>query len=101
MAVRFNQNFDIGRVVKRLVYTILALYVGGTIMTVFGNVMNATSSPFYSGLQLIGWSVGNAALKGTSTLSDNTIYATTGTGVLSVIGIIGIAGVVMEFVSFR
>lgn len=105
--VRFNKNFDINRVVKRLVYTILSLYVGGTIITVFGQVMNCTSSPFYDGLTLIGWTVSDAVNTSatcttlTANPANNVITDPTGAGVLSVIGIIGIAGVVMEFVSFR
>lgn len=89
MALRFNRGFNVGRVVSRLVYTILALYVGGTIMTTFGEVMNGTTSPFYSGLTLIGW-----------TVSSNTITDTTGAGVLAVVGVIGIASVVLEFIRF-
>lgn len=99
MAMKFNRNFNIGRVVKRLVYTILALYVGGQIITEFGSVMNATCSPFYRGLTLIGWTVTTGTCNGVAS-QPNTITATTGTGVLSVVGIIGIAGVVMEFVQF-
>lgn len=87
--VSFNRSFNINRVVRKLVYTILALYVGGTIVSTFGTVMNGTSSPFYSGLTLIGW-----------TVTGTTITATTGTGILAVVGIIGIASVIMEFVKF-
>jgi hypothetical protein len=90
MAMKFNRNFDVSHIVKRLVYTILSLYVGGVILTVFGTVMNNTSSGFYSGLSLIGW-----------TVSAGTITSTTSGGVLSVVGIIAIAGIVMEFVSFN
>jgi hypothetical protein len=87
--LRFNRDFNINRVVKRLVYTILALYVGGTIITTFGSVMNGTSSPFYQGLSLVGWTVNT---------TTNTITSTSGAGVLAVVGIIGIASVVLEFV---
>lgn len=87
--LRFNRNFNINRVVKSLVRTVLALYVGGTIMTVFGTVMNGTTSPFYTGLSLIGW-----------TVSSNTITATSGSGVLAVVGIIAIAQIVTEFISW-
>lgn len=90
MAVKFNSNFDVNRVVKRLVRSILALYVGGTIITTFGTVMNGTTSPFYSGLSLIGWTVD----------TNNTITATNGSGVLAVIGIIAIAQIVTEFISW-
>ncbi len=87
--IRFNRNFDVNRVVKRLVQTVLALYVGGTIMTTFGTVMNGTTSPFYTGLTLIGW-----------TVTDNTITATSGSGVLAVVGIIAIAQIVTEFINW-
>jgi len=90
-SIGFNKNFDIGRVVKRLVGTILALYVGGVIMTTFGTVMNGTTSPFYKGLALIGWTVSDAGL----------VTDTTGSGVLAVIGVIGIGSVVMEFISWN
>lgn len=91
MAMRFNRGFNVNRVVKRLVRSILALYVGGTIITVFGTVMNGTSSPFYSGLSLIGWTVDS---------TTNTITATTGSGVLAVVGIIAIAQIVTEFITW-
>ena len=86
---KFNKGFNINRIVKKLVYTILALYVGGTIINVFGSVMNGTTSPFYTGLSLIGW-----------TVTGTTITGTGQTGVLAVIGIIGIASIVMEFVTW-
>jgi hypothetical protein len=90
MAVKFNNRFNINNVVKRLVYTILALYVGGTIINTFATVMTGTSSPFYSGLSLIGWTVN----------STNHITATSSTGVLAVVGIIGIASIVTEFITW-
>lgn len=112
--MRFNKNFNINRVVKRLVYTILALYVGGTILVIFGNVMNGTHSVFYQGLSLIGWTVGTVTNASTSlntcgndfcgttncASQANCITATNGAGVLAVVGIIGIASVVMEFITF-
>lgn len=111
MAMKFNRNFDVSHIVKRLVYTILSLYVGGVILTVFGTVMNCTSSGFYSGLSLIGWTVANAVTNATCLAWEdsavtaaginNTITGVTSGGVLSVVGIIAIAGIVMEFVSFN
>jgi len=89
--IKFNQSFNVNRVVKRLVRTILALYVGGTIISVFGTVMENTSSPFYTGLSLIGWTVD---------ASTNTITATSGSGVLAVVGIIAIAQIVTEFITW-
>lgn len=118
MAVRFNKSFNINRVVKRLVRSVLALYVGGTIMTTFGTVMTNTSSPFYSGLSLIGWTVGATGTNGTagwyyycsdggaqsvysgSAGVSNCITATSGSGVLAVVGIIAIAQIVTEFINW-
>lgn len=102
MAFSFNRNWDINRVVRKLIYTILGLFVGGTILTTFGQVMNATASPFYSGLSLIGWTVSSTAVAcGSQGTVTNCITATTGTGILSVVGIISIASVVLEFVTWK
>ena len=115
--IRFNRNFDVNRVVKRLVQTVLALYVGGTVMSTFGTVMTNTTSPFYNGLSLIGWTVGNTVSNGTSpwvftcdatkgvvnstiTQPTNCITSVSGSGVLAVIGIIAIAQIVTEFINW-
>lgn len=87
--LRFNKGFNINNVVKRVVSTILALYVGGSILTEFGTAMNGTTSGFYTGLTLIGW-----------TVSSGTITATTTGGVLTVVGIVAIAQIVTEFISW-
>lgn len=87
---RMKRGVSVNRVVKRIVVTILSLYVGGTIVTQIGTVMNGTTSPFYLGLKLIGWTVSDAGQ----------ITDTSGSGILAVIGIVAIAGVVMEFVEF-
>lgn len=98
--VRFNRNFNVNRVVKRLVRSILALYVGGTVITTFGTVMNGTCSPFYSGLSLIGWTVGTSAGTTGCETSSNVITATSGSGVLAVVGIIAIAQIITEFITW-
>jgi len=87
--VNMRRGVNIGRVVTKIVSTVLALFVGGTIMIEIGNVMNGTTSPFYKGLTLSGWTVDQTG----------TITSTAGSGILAVIGIIGIAAIVMEFVS--
>lgn len=100
----FNRNYNINRVVKKLVYTILSLYVGGTIITVFGNVMNGTASPFYEGMQLIGWTITdntNCNQMSPAAGQNNCITDTSGAGVLAVLGIIALASVVLEFISFK
>lgn len=89
--VQFNKNINIGRVVAKLTTVIIALYVGGTIVNEVGAVMNGTTSAFNRGLALIGWTVDDNGL----------ITSTSGTGILSVIGIVGVASIVLEFVKFR
>lgn len=110
--VKFNSGFNVNRVVKRLVRTVLALYVGGTIMTVFGGVMGCTSSPFYDGLSLIGWTVTDNVNASTATgfaqnctsfgavKMQSVITSTSGSGVLAVVGIIAVAQIVTEFITW-
>jgi len=87
---KFKKGINIKRVVGKLATTLIVLYAGGYVINELGNVMNGTSSPFNPGLALIGW-----------TVSDTTITSTSGTGILTVIGIIGVASIVLEFVQFR
>lgn len=87
---RFRKKLNIGKVVAKLVGTIVALYVGNEIISQVGTVMNGTTGPFNNGFKLIGW-----------TVTSNQITATTGAGVLSVIGLVGIASIVMEFVEYK
>lgn len=88
--MRYKKNVNIKRVVTKIAVTVLTLYVGGTILTEIGEVMNGTTSPFYEGLSLIGWTVD----------ATGQITATNGTGILTVVGLVAIASIVMEFVDF-
>lgn len=109
MKVRFNKNYDIGRVVKKIVYTILALWVGGVIITELGNTVLGSCSPFFKGLTLIGWEVGNNAtatgagvtVESGCETSSQIVYDTSGAGILTVIGLIGISSIVLEFVDIK
>ena len=116
--VRFKKDFNIGRIVSKVTATIVALYAGGTIVSALGEVMNGTSSAFYEGLELIGWTVGDSLTNGTAgnyysecisgtilvqatAPSATCITSVTGTGILAVFGIIGVASIVLEFVELR
>lgn len=88
--IGFRRNINISRVISRLVNTIIALYVGGTIVTEVGDIMLGEQSTLYGGFELIGWTVN----------STGGITDVSGTGILTVIGIVGIASIVMEFVKF-
>lgn len=89
--MQWKKEFSISEVVTRLVITILALYVGGVILTEVGKVVNGTTSPFNGGFTLLGWTVTNGTVTST----------TAGTGILTVIGIVGIASIIMQFVKFK
>lgn len=90
--IRFRRQVNVNRVVSKIATTVIALYVGGTLLTQLGTVMNGTTSAFYPGLSLIGWTVS----------STGQITSTTaGTGLLSVIGLIAVASIVLEFVQFK
>lgn len=103
----FNKKPNIGRVVTKVVSTVIGLYVGGFVLMEVGKVINGTCSPFYKGLSLIGWTVANPGA-GAGHVSDaacvsnvNTVTAYSGTGILSVVGIIALASIVLEFINFK
>lgn len=90
--MRFKNKVNISRVITKVVATVLILYVGGQILTEVGNVMNGTTSVFNKGLSLIGWTVdANGMITDTSSA----------TGLLTVVGIIAVASIVLEFVKFK
>ena len=114
--VGYNRNFNIGRTIGKIGTTILSLWVGGYFITELGIAMLGSCSPFFKGLTIIGWDVGNnatatgastqltfvgASVQGGCETSSLIIYDTTDAGVLTVVGLVGIASVVMEFVKFR
>lgn len=81
------RDYNVGRIVSKLIAGIIALYTGTIIIEELGKVMNGTTSQYYRGLSLIGWSIDN-----------NTITSTNSSGIILVIGVVTIASVVMEFV---
>jgi len=88
--VKMKRSINIPRVIAKVSATIISLYVGNEIITQVGNIVNGTTGPFNNGFKLIGW-----------TVVDNKITNTSGAGVLAVVGIVGIASIVMEFVEFN
>lgn len=121
MAFRMKMKKDVSvkRVVTKIAVTVLTLYVGGTILNSIGDVLLFTESPFYTGLTLIGWEVGDvplytatnystdcanssvSALQTPPGLSETCVTSTSGTGILTVVGLVAIASIVMEFVDFK
>lgn len=102
MAIGFNKSFNVQRLVKKLLWTIMALFIGGITLTYYIRAMNGTCSPFYSGLSFIGVSVGNATCTTTGVADVNTITSPTiSTSVLSVVGVMAIGGIIMsEFLTW-
>jgi len=105
MAMRFKRKKQINvmRIVMKLAMGILGLYAGGFTITILGQVMNGTCSPFYKGLKLIGWTVGSAYCTDTSATNANTVTTDSATsGILAVVGILAITLLVMfEFVDIQ
>ena len=111
--LRFKKKINIGRVVAKVATTVLVLYVGGTILNEVGETLQNTASPFYQGFSLIGWTVAtvtNATSHSSCAQDDGggntianclTLADGTSSGLLAVVGIIGLASIVMEFVEFR
>lgn len=105
--IAFNTDFDPFRVIRRIVTAVLSLYVGSVVMKTFAEVAKGTSSPFYEGLKLIGFQFEEATCMSNIT----TAYCQAGTmtqltgevhlaGIMSVMGIIIIAMILTEFISF-
>lgn len=113
-SVRMRKNVNVPRVVAKTTAVIIALYVGNEVINQIGSIINCTSGPFNTGFKLIGWTVSdnvfiNDTAGGTCTsvgLNDLTTYNNlvtdvSGAGVLSVIGVVGVAAIVLEFVQFN
>jgi len=106
---RFRQGVDVMSVVKRLVMVVIGLWIGGTLLMEVGKTMLGTCSPFYKGMSLIGWKVADnatasakVAVDSACTSSNYILYDTVSqAGILSVVGLIALAGVVLSFVKFK
>lgn len=116
MRFRFvRKSPNIGRVVAKIAVVVISLWVGGTIVNQLGLIMNCTANPFNDGLSLIGWTITDNLVPETTGLCNatstyipsiagtyqNVVTNVSGSGVLAVIGIIGVASIVLEFVSFK
>ena len=113
--ISFRKKVNIPRVVAKTAGVIIALYVGNEIINQIGAIVNGSQGPFNQGFKLIGWTVGGGLTNGTAgnyyadcisgsivaTQPTNCVTDVSGAGVLSVIGVVGIASIVMEFVSFN
>lgn len=113
LRLRRKRNVNTKTVIKLLLAVIIGLYVGGQILENFGTALLGTSSPFYTGFSLIGWTVGtghvnasttdcNAATHpGVANSVTDCLTATDSGGVLTVLGIVALAYVVTRVVDIR
>lgn len=90
MRFKYNRNWSISRVVTKVLSTTLALYVGNLIMVEIGSLINGSSGPFVNGFKLIGY-----------TVTNGTITNTSGSSVLAVVGVVGFASIITEFVNVK
>lgn len=100
-----RSKINIGRVITKIVVTVIALWVGGEIIDKVAVAINNTQTPFAKGLTLIGFgeksdTAGLTDCNGymPTTCLDGTVSTT---GILSVVGIIAMASVVLDFVKVR
>jgi hypothetical protein len=91
--VGFNKKVNVTRVITKIVVTVLSIYVGGALLTAVGTAINGTTSGLNNGLTLIGWTVTNNKVDATNPANT--------AGILTVVGLVGIASVIMEFVQLK
>lgn len=66
--IRLNKNINMSRIMIKIVILMILLYMGETVITETGRILNGTTNPLYQGLGLIGWTVDeNGTITGTNT----------------------------------
>lgn len=83
--VRMRKHINVQRVIYKVVATVIALWVGGEIIETVDDNINLTGNVFSAGFTFLG-------LDGSGTAGVST------TGILSVIGIVAAAAIILEFV---
>ncbi len=111
MAVEFNKNFNISRLIKKIIYLVVGLLVGGLVLSAFIEAFRGYCSVFFNGLNILGvnittgvtYDVGTPAIQSGCSTSSYVIGNTgnLNSGILTVVGIIGVAVILMtEFVNW-
>lgn len=107
--VRFNRKVNIGRVIGKIVTSVLVLWVGSMAISAVAVAMNCTNGVFQTGMTFIGLGETTSPVAGgfnctqsvgapAGTYLDGTVSTT---GILSIIGIVAVASIVMEFVTIK
>lgn len=84
----YVDGLNVGRIISKIIATIMAMYIANTIVGVIGEAMNGTTSGMYTSLRLIGWQI----------TEQGTIIGTSGAGIITAIGIFGLTSIVLEIV---
>lgn len=85
---RFRSKVNVGRVITKIVAVVLGLWVGSEILSSVAVSMNTTTSVFATGLAFLGFGHSSGVMDGT----------VSSTGILSVVGLIAGASIILEFV---
>ena len=108
-----RNKINIGRVITKITITVISLWIGGEILTKVADAMNNSDSVFLKGFTLIGFQQysDQSGYNGTeistytyctkAELTDCLDGTISTTGILSVVGIVAMASLVMEFVNVR
>ena len=84
----------------KVIVVLVALWGGGIALEAIGDSINGTSSPFYEGLTIIGYTVGSEC-DPLVTTGTNTICSTDGSGILAIVGIFGMISIISEFIAVQ
>lgn len=93
--VGFRKGVSLTGIVGALLAVIISLYVSGQLLEQFGEAMENTCSPFYTGFQLIGWAPNGDTPPCIPQDGHNS------GGVLNVVGIVALAYVVKKVIYIK
>ena len=101
----------------KVIVVLVALWGGGIALEAVGDAIVNTSSPFYTGLTIIGYQLGaitngtdyNIACGGNVAVQQLTepsylatcINNTDGSGILAIVGIFGMISIISEFIAIQ
>ena len=95
-----RKKINISGVITKIAVTIIALWVGGEIITKVAEAIGNATTPFHKGFTLIGFNEQTSQCTDTtSSLCLNGTVSTT--GILSVVGLVAMASIIMDFVNVR
>lgn len=108
--MRFKKNVSVKSGIKYLASVILTLYIGGMFLLYLSRTMIGKCSPFFTGLQLLGWKVGSNATATAAGVNagpeceggvNYILYDISDAGVLVVVGLVAVGAVLFKFIDMR